>query len=153
LEIDNPIWFFFRLYTPWLKLILKFDIFSMKKLLNNIKRLRQNQGWGQSEMATKLGISIPAFSKIESGITDMTMSRLEQIAEIFQVAPIELLSEDRQSMNRISYEQQTGTCKICEAKTDMVFNINSILTSICMDCASSIFIQQANWFTRHIQLK
>ena len=43
-------------------------------------------------MATRLGISIPAFSKIETGVTDINLSRLEQIANIFEVSVVNLLS-------------------------------------------------------------
>lgn len=59
-----------------------------------IKSLRQQKGWSQSEMAEKLSISIPAFSKIETDITDLNISRLKQISEVFNVHIVELLSDD-----------------------------------------------------------
>ncbi len=34
----------------------------------NIRQLRQKNGWSQGEVAKRLSISIPAFSKIETGI-------------------------------------------------------------------------------------
>jgi len=51
----------------------------------NIKILRQKQGWSQGDAARQLNISIPAFSKIETGVTDPSLSRLNQIADLFQV--------------------------------------------------------------------
>lgn len=39
-------------------------------------------------------------------------------------------------------------CKICSTKTSTVFNINFKPVSICEDCAASIFLQQANWYTQ-----
>ena len=60
----------------------------------NIRTLRQRQSWSQGEVARQLEISIPAFSKIETGITDVNMSRLEQIATLFQVTVIDLISKE-----------------------------------------------------------
>jgi transcriptional regulator with XRE-family HTH domain len=60
-----------------------------------IKSLRQQKGWSQSEMAEKLSISIPAFSKIETDITDLNISRLKQISEVFNVHIVELLSDNK----------------------------------------------------------
>ncbi|QJD96772.1 helix-turn-helix transcriptional regulator [Mucilaginibacter robiniae] len=57
----------------------------------NIRTLRHQRGWSQEYMANRLGISIPAFSKIETGITDVNLSRLEQIATIFEISVVQLL--------------------------------------------------------------
>lgn len=51
----------------------------------NIRTLRQKHGWSQAQVASRLDISIPAFSKIETGITDINISRLNQIATLFEV--------------------------------------------------------------------
>ena len=58
----------------------------------NIRTLRHEHGWSQEDVANRLGISIPAFSKIETGVTDINLSRLEQIANIFEVSVVNLLS-------------------------------------------------------------
>ena len=44
-------------------------------------------------VAYKVGISVPAYSKIESGSTDVNLSRLEQIAHVLGVNVVGLLSE------------------------------------------------------------
>jgi transcriptional regulator with XRE-family HTH domain len=58
----------------------------------NIRTLRHQHNWSQEDVASRLGISIPAFSKIETGVTDINLSRLEQIANIFEVSVVNLLS-------------------------------------------------------------
>jgi transcriptional regulator with XRE-family HTH domain len=63
----------------------------MKTLGKKVRLLRQLREWNQEDMAQQLDISIPAYSKIESGITDMSLSRLVQIAGLFNLTPIELL--------------------------------------------------------------
>ena len=126
---------------------------KMNELKNNIKKLRQDKGWSQSDVSKQLGISIPAYSKIETGITDINLSRLEQISRIFEVDAAELLRKDRNTIPRIFIEAKARTCIICEKETQVIFNINFTRTNICEDCASSIFIQQASWYTKNLQLK
>ncbi len=64
----------------------------MKSLGKKIRLLRHQHGWSQEEVAKRLDISIPAFSKIETGITDVNISRLEQISSLFKIEVSELLS-------------------------------------------------------------
>ena len=63
-----------------------------KVIGKNIRTFRHQRGWSQEDVASRLGISIPAFSKIETGVTDINLSRLEQIANIFEVSVVNLLS-------------------------------------------------------------
>lgn len=37
-------------------------------------------------------------------------------------------------------------CKMCSTKTNVGFNINLTLVPVCEDCATAIFIQQANFY-------
>jgi transcriptional regulator with XRE-family HTH domain len=70
----------------------------MKILATNIRVLRHEHGWSQEDIARKLGISIPAFSKIETGITDVNLSRIEQIANIFDVPVVKLLATEEDNI-------------------------------------------------------
>jgi len=54
----------------------------MKTLGQKFKILRQKKGVNQKTMADLLEVSIPAYSKLETGITDPNFSRLNQIAEV-----------------------------------------------------------------------
>lgn len=65
----------------------------MEHVGKNIKALRKQKGWNQKRVAEQLEISIPAFSKMETGITDLNMSRVNQIAKLFGIKPTELLAE------------------------------------------------------------
>jgi transcriptional regulator with XRE-family HTH domain len=58
-----------------------------------IKHLRLLRGLTQEEFAFRLGISLPAYSKIERGITDINVSRLEQISEELGVKPVVFFAE------------------------------------------------------------
>jgi transcriptional regulator with XRE-family HTH domain len=61
----------------------------------SIKSLRSQNGWSQQFIADRLNISIPALSKIETGITDVNISRLEQIAHALDVNLINLMSDNK----------------------------------------------------------
>ncbi|MVN22971.1 helix-turn-helix domain-containing protein [Mucilaginibacter arboris] len=64
------------------------------KLKKKLKMLRYNNGWSQEQVSTALDISIPAYSKIETGITDINLSRLEQIAGLYNLNVVQLLTEE-----------------------------------------------------------
>jgi transcriptional regulator with XRE-family HTH domain len=57
-----------------------------------IRTLRREKGWSQAEAAGRLDISVPAFSKIETGGTDINLSRLEQVADMFKMPLINLVA-------------------------------------------------------------
>lgn len=64
----------------------------MKLLGKKIRLLRHQKGWSQEDVSKQLDISIPAFSKIETGITDINLSRLEQISALFEMTVVQLLT-------------------------------------------------------------
>ena len=68
-----------------------------KSVGKSIRILRHQHGWSQEDIANRLGISIPAFSKIETGVTDVNLSRLEQIANIYEVSVVQLLAVDTEN--------------------------------------------------------
>lgn len=82
----------------------------MKHVGQNIRTLRHKQQWSQAEVAKRLYISIPAFSKIETGITDINISRLEQIAELFEVSILEILSRPGEKLVKFNGDELA----ICE---------------------------------------
>ena len=64
----------------------------MKTIGENIKQTRLALGLSQAEAAKMLNISTPAFCKIETGQTDLNVSRLLQICKTFRVSVNQLLS-------------------------------------------------------------
>lgn len=56
-------------------------------------------GISQAEAAKQLKISTPAFCKIETGQTDLNLSRLLQIAKVFNVPIIQLIAGNMTQIN------------------------------------------------------
>jgi hypothetical protein len=44
-------------------------------------------------------------------------------------------------------------CSVCKEKTENVFNIKFKAVPICEECAKSIALQQAHWYTQQTSLK
>jgi transcriptional regulator with XRE-family HTH domain len=63
----------------------------MIKLCERIKYFRQTKGWSQEYVASCLAISTNAYGCIERGTTEVTYTRLEQIAQLFEIDLPELL--------------------------------------------------------------
>lgn len=69
---------------------------TMNTIGKNIRTLRQKKGWSQGKAAAALNISVPAFSKIETGLTDINMSRLKQVSELFEVKPLQIICSEEE---------------------------------------------------------
>ncbi len=73
-------------------------------------------------MAKRLDISIPAFSKIETGITDVNLSRLEQISSLFDMDVVELLTfnDDNKDQKKSTSELEILVSKVKEREAEIV---------------------------------
>jgi transcriptional regulator with XRE-family HTH domain len=55
------------------------------KFTEKIKLLRKEREWSQEVMANKLNISLNSYGAIERGDTNLGLSRIEEIAEVFDI--------------------------------------------------------------------
>ena len=69
----------------------------MLELYRNIKRIREEKGMSQDELARLVGFkSRSSINKIEMGVNDITQSKLIAIANALHVSPGELMGEDKE---------------------------------------------------------
>jgi len=54
-------------------------------LAERIKFMRTFYGWSQEQMAEKLQLATSSYAKIERGQSDVTFSKLQQIAKVFGI--------------------------------------------------------------------
>lgn len=100
----------------------------MSALGKKIRLLRHQKGWSQEDVAKRLDISIPAFSKIETGITDVNLSRLNQISKLFGLSLVQLLSssegdEDKgrvDEMNELNKKLQQRELEVIELQKKVI---------------------------------
>jgi len=93
----------------------------MKTLGKKIRLLRHQKSWSQEDVAKRLDISIPAFSKIETGITDINLSRLEQIANLFEMSVVQLLTfNDAEYEQKYLNELENVNKKLMDRETEVI---------------------------------
>jgi transcriptional regulator with XRE-family HTH domain len=74
-----------------------------------IKQIRELKNVTQEYIATKLGLSIRAYSKIETGETQLTINRLNEISKALGIDPIEVLGfDDKQVFNNCKQDGYIG---------------------------------------------
>ena len=74
-----------------------------------LKQIRELKNFTQEYVATHLGLTTRAYSKIESGETQLTINRLNEISSIIGVEPMEVLGfDDKQVFNNCKQEGNIG---------------------------------------------
>ncbi len=79
-----------------------------------IKQLRELKNFTQEYMAQQLGLTTRAYSKIETGETQLTINRLNEISKILNVDPIEALGFDHQNIFN-NYGTQEGNIAVSQS--------------------------------------
>lgn len=74
---------------------------------DNIRIIRENLGYSQDYIATKLDITQQAYSSIEKNPEKATLKRLKEIAAILQINFVTLLGEDETYIQH-NFNQQGG---------------------------------------------
>ncbi|PID62429.1 MAG: hypothetical protein CR974_03550 [Gammaproteobacteria bacterium] len=65
---------------------------------SNIRKLREAKGLSQSDVAQSLNMGAGSYAKIERGENGMNVTRLKQLADIFEVDIVQLLEDDDQGL-------------------------------------------------------
>ncbi|TCC97450.1 helix-turn-helix domain-containing protein [Pedobacter psychroterrae] len=92
----------------------------MKTLGEKFRILRQKKGVNQKAMADLLEISIPAYSKLETSITDPNFSRINQIADVHQLTLRELLDIGEEGVNEETQLIEQLKEKISELESTVI---------------------------------
>jgi transcriptional regulator with XRE-family HTH domain len=59
-----------------------------------IKQIRELKNLTQEYVAVQLGLSTRAYSRIEQGETELTIKRLNEICQILEIDPLQLIDFD-----------------------------------------------------------
>jgi transcriptional regulator with XRE-family HTH domain len=79
------------------------------ELHEKIRSIRKLKGWSQEEIAAKLEMSSNGYGSIERGGTDVNLSRLISIAELFDMTLQELMSFDSSDASNSASNITNGT--------------------------------------------
>jgi transcriptional regulator with XRE-family HTH domain len=64
----------------------------MKKIYSTIKNLREKNGKTQADLADVLNLDTSGYGKLERGTTDITLTKLEILAEYYNMTVVDLIS-------------------------------------------------------------
>lgn len=63
-------------------------------LINRLKELRLQNHLVQEQVAALLNVSVPAYSKMETGKTDLNFSRIKALASIYHISVVQLFTPE-----------------------------------------------------------
>ena len=75
----------------------------MQNIGQKLKAIRLTHCVSQKIVADHLGISVPGYSKIETGLTDISFNKLQQIADIYKVSVVDILQIGEKDTNDQDY--------------------------------------------------
>ncbi|KAB2917153.1 MAG: helix-turn-helix transcriptional regulator [Bacteroidetes bacterium] len=105
-------------------------------IAEEIRRLRMSKSFSQDYMAEKLGITQQAYSKIENQVSEASLSRLQQIAQILDVPLPHLLGLTEEEMSngsvtpserKVYHEIIVNQQKIIEKQEETIRTISASL--------------------------
>ena len=79
---------------------MKFTFLDFMELSEKIKELRKKRDWSQEIVANKLNISLNSYGALERGETDIKLSRVEELARIFEVDISFFFINDSEKLSR-----------------------------------------------------
>ena len=98
---------------------------DLKKIVGHrLQMLRMEKNLTQEQMGEKLNLSTSAYCKIEYGETDLTLTRLNKIAEVLNMSALELFNKMCMSIIPVLSElilESLKTVVACISKRQMIF--------------------------------
>lgn len=89
---------------------LEILLVGVKMVINEkIKKIRRSQDLSQEAMAEKLGISTNSYAKLERGETELSITRLQEIANILGVEASDLLQNNHSIVFLMSENSQNSS--------------------------------------------
>jgi len=79
--------------------------FQPLQIGQKIKKLRELKNFTQSHLASELGITQSAYSKIELGETEVSYTKLTKIAEVLGMSPEEIMTFNEQMIFNVMHNQ------------------------------------------------
>lgn len=96
------------------------------KVNEKIRMVREMNNWSQEDMAAKLSMSTNGYAKIERGETRLNLPKMEQIAQLFDMDLVELLSVNDKSVICLINENSTHSSNYYGASQELTAEIEKI---------------------------
>lgn len=105
-----------------------------------IRKLRESKDYSQENMAGELNISTSAYSKIERGITDPSVGRIQAIAKILEVEVTYFFQEQTTAHKVEEQDKPYGfaTKRDIEELTSAITKIKEEITNLKASLQSTV---------------
>jgi transcriptional regulator with XRE-family HTH domain len=103
-----------------------------------IRKLRESKDYSQQNMADELGLSLSAYSKIETGKTDPSIGRITAIAKILEVDITYFFGGDGNKMEDSNKSYGFATKSDIEELTRMINTIKQEIVSLKTSLQTSL---------------
>jgi transcriptional regulator with XRE-family HTH domain len=104
-------------------------------LLYNIKRLREEKGLLQKQVASQCGLGISHYSKIEKGQREASVELLDKLANLYGITIDQIVHMDTEVPKEVTVEDKTASeqvrliAELDEKDKSVIFSmIDSMLT-------------------------
>ncbi|MGO4708486.1 helix-turn-helix domain-containing protein [Chryseobacterium sp. 2TAF14] len=89
-------------------------------LETKLRRLREQKGWSQMDVAHQLDISQSAYNKWEAGQAKPTLPHLQKLAEIFEVDFIDLVQAQIPNLELSNNKFENSPCFVIDATNNTI---------------------------------
>ena len=96
----------------------------MKKIMENVEALRNQKGYSQEYVASKLGIQQSAYSRIFNIQGDIKLSMLEKICEVLKVSMLDVLTYPD---TYVLKDESLQKCNDCIAKDKIIEQLSNYI--------------------------
>lgn len=98
---------------------------ELDKINEKIRKIRELKNFSQESMAEQLQMSVNGYAKIERGEVGVQIDKLEQIAQVFGIEVIDLLSIDRNFVF-LNAENSSNSANYYSSPEQYVFEIDNL---------------------------
>jgi transcriptional regulator with XRE-family HTH domain len=105
-------------------------------IADNIKRLREQKGMLQKEVAAEMGLGVSHYSKIENGQREASVELLDKLAKFYSITIDQIVHMGKEVPTEVTLEDKTATeqmrliSELDEKDRNVIFGmIETMLTS------------------------
>lgn len=93
----------------------------------NFKKIRKEKNYTQSEFAEKIGISTRALSNYENGNIDISLKKMQEIADLLNINISDLLDVNLNTVNEPAdnYEKSNKNLNVLQENVNLLRELNS----------------------------
>ncbi len=99
-----------------------YNSIAMQIVGSNIKRLRVERGWSQTELGKRIGVGLKTIARYEKATSGPSFHNLDCLAEVFGVSIGELFEQNDGDMETKKEDFYTLACQLMKKEIDTCYD-------------------------------